>query len=376
MARGMGTIRRLPSGSYQARLYIGNRRHCRAFEKRSHAVRWLKTMRVHKIDVEAGARYPAALAQDVTYEELVPELLEHYRSGARRVYTPRTLRSYELQLARLEAYWGRRRVTLTRAVDVDRWVASMRREGLATSTIRHQLDRLSQLHRLARRRGYLANLPCSIERPRLVLRSERRALDEDQVDALVAAAAWDDDPQVLAVVLLASDAGLRRAEIHRLMGQDVRLEAGYLHVAVRGEGDRTKSGRGRNVPILTDRLREVLGVLPLERGRRVVVEGRLGGRSPDAVSSLVGIAWTRAGLEGRPRLHELRHRFATRLAEGNRVSAEKLRRWMGHRTLSVTQGYFHVDAAAPAGAGDALEGKPLPRRPAAKVVRLPRRRRR
>src|SRR5262245_42531172 len=104
--------------------------------------------------------------------------------------------------------------------------------------------------------GHLARVPCQIKRPRLVSRSERDAVAEPAMEALVGAASRLQDPRPVAVILLAGDAGLRAEEICRLRWSDV--QEGYLHIAVRGEDDRTKSGRSRDVPILTQRLRDAL----------------------------------------------------------------------------------------------------------------------
>jgi integrase len=348
--RGMGSVTRLPSGSWRGVIYIAGRQERKTYPTREMALRWLREMRLRKVEEESGAVERRTVDQTVTYGALAARLLEWMASGSDRVHTQRTLESYRQQVKQMLTEWRDRRIARTKTRDIEAWKVKLRSEGYSTSTIRHRLDALSKFHKFAVAMAYLPRVPTEIKRPRLVCRSERDAVSEQEMAALVSAAKGLIDPRPLAVILLAGDAGLRASEICRLRWSDTR--EGYIHVAVRGEQDRTKSGRSRDVPILTVRLREALEALP-HSDIGLVVSGC---QTRWSVRRLVLSPW-RAILGGSPQAHRLRHRFASRCANLG-VPAFKLMRWMGHATLDVTQRYYHDDFAVDRWVGSGLECAP------------------
>jgi len=359
VSRGAGSFARFRD-QWRGSINICGQRIRKVLPTRDDAKAWLQDRRREKAAREIGPG--ASSNRKLTYGTLIPELEDWYRDGARRAYTDKTLEGYKVELRKIEDHWGDRRIADIRTADVDAWVRQLRKDGLSTSTIRHSLDRLSALHQLAVRRGYLDRVPCAMERPRLVHLSPRKPLDADELAKLLEAAAAHHDRRVLAVVLLASDAGLRRAEIVNLRGSDVDLAGGFLHVGVRGERrDRTKAGKPREVPILTARLRRALEAFPLGDGPVLEL------RSGHGVQGMATRAWERAFGRGKAaQLHRLRHGFATRLAEAG-FEAIKVMHWMGHTSLLTTQRYLHPDARTVAQASArkfrllAGEAKPGPR---------------
>ncbi len=345
--RGSGSVSRLPSGSWRALIYVAGRRERKTYPTREMALRWLREMRLKKVEEESGADERPKTDYRLTYGMLEAGLLEWIAAGSERVHTRRTLESYRHHIKHLLEHWKERRVARTQTKDVETWKVALRREGYSTSTIRQRLDALSKFHQFALAMGHLARVPCAIKRPRLVRRSERDAVSEQEMTALVAVASRLKDPRPLAVILLAGDAGLRAEEICRLRWSDVRKD--YLHVAVRDESDRTKSGRSRDVPILTRRLRAALAALP----RSDIGPAVLGCRDRWSVRRLASQVW-RAALGSPAQVHRLRHRFASRCANLG-VSAFKLMRWMGHATLDVTQLYYHDDLEVDRAVGPGLE---------------------
>ena len=171
-------------------------------------------------------------------------------------------------------------------------------------------------------------------------------LREDQLEGLLGALAHH--PMARAYVLLLSESGARcESEALHLRWEDVRLDEGFLWLASGRDGHRTKSGKGRWVP-LTSRLRQALQehaaqfrlrsqspwVFHLTRGSRR-------GQRAREYRTTVKAAAKRAGLPGAWRLHDLRHRRVTTwLTEGkNPVHVKEA---MGHSTIQVTMGYTHL----------------------------------
>lgn len=287
---------------------------------------WLKTMRARKLLIEAGATAVPGLAEQVRFRELEETFSQRLSLGFKRPPTARTLESYRSELRELMVWWGPRRVSATTEREVQAYTAKLRGEGFSTSTIRHRLDRLSQIMRYAAEQRLIAREPCRVARPGITLKSRPAAVADGEVSKMATAATGN----ALAVILLAADAGLRRDEIRRLQRGDIQTD--HIHVAVRGEADRTKSGKGRDVPILTDRLAAALKD----------ADWRHWPRSGWSVASLATPVWNASVGPGRARLHELRHRFVTSLLAAG-VPLARVQGWAGHSTPAVTMRYAHLD---------------------------------
>jgi len=313
-------------GGYRASIYISGRREQKVLPTKPEAAAWLKIMRARKLMIEAGATAVPGLAEQVRFRELAEPMERRLEIGFRRPPTKATLSSYKLELARVIEWWGPRRVSATTERDVQAYTAQLRAAKLSTSTIRHRLDRLSQLMSYALEQRLIASIPCRVPRPSITLTSTPEAVTDAQVAAMAKAAKGN----ALAVILLAADAGLRRDEIRRLRPEDVRLD--HVHVAVRGEGDRTKSGRGRDVPILTKRLGKAIRA----------VDWKAWPRSAWSVATVATAPWSAVMGPGRARLHALRHRFVTSLLAAG-VPLARVQGWAGHSTPTVTMRYAHLD---------------------------------
>jgi integrase len=178
-------------------------------------------------------------------------------------------------------------------------------------------------------------------------------LDNDQYGKLLEAC--HGRPMLSLYVTTLGEAGLRcDSEALYLRWEDVDLEKGFLWIASGRDGHRTKSGKGRWVPMtLTLRAamrghfakfrfatyggRGSLWVFHHVSTRRHAKAGERLGHLRRAFENAV----KRAGLPPDLHQHDLRHRRVTTwLADGADVA--KVREAMGHADLRTTMGYTHL----------------------------------
>jgi integrase/recombinase XerD len=261
--------------------------------------------------------------------------------AARRA--PRTVDAYRRDLSALSAWLGRSPSTAT-ADDLERWVAELRADGLAATTIARRVAATRSFFRHQLLLGARTDNPAAdLALPRRTRRVPR-TLSVGEVERLIEAAdgvtprAFRDR----ALVELLYGAGLRVSEAVGLERAGVELEQRLVRVTGKG-------GKERIVPIgreAADALRRYLG-----RGRPHL-ERR---QRPELFLNAQGGALTRAGaflilrrlaaLAGlepeRVHPHLLRHSFATHLLEGG-ADLRSVQEMLGHADLSTTEIYTHV----------------------------------
>ena len=261
--------------------------------------------------------------------------------AARR--SPRTVDAYRRDLASLARSCGGNVGTAT-VDDLERWLASMRAEGLAPSTLARRVSAVRTYFRHLDLIGVRADNPAAaIKLPRRG-RGLPRVLSPAETERLIEAATGS-SPRTLrdrALVELLYGAGLRVSEAVGLEKGAIDLEARIVRVLGKG-------GKERLVP---------LGRPAAEATRRYLALGRphLDRRyRPDLFLNARGGALTRAGaflilrrlaekagLEpGRVHPHLLRHSFATHLLEGG-ADLRSVQEMLGHADLGTTERYTHV----------------------------------
>lgn len=242
---------------------------------------------------------------------------------------------------------------------IDAWYAQRRLEAEAQERSQAWVNRPVSLLRTmlnwAVERGYLASAP------RFTIDSEdysrwRRVSPEEEQRLLAVA-----DPVLRALLILALDTGARKGEMLALRVGDVDLGAGVI----RFRGETTKSDKTRDVPILTNRLREVLGWLQRDaKGHSRPPQAKLILDASGSPLADFRYHWNRArllayghtphydsldkGLTDACRAqiaaidlhwHDLRHEFACRLDDRG-VALGKIQRLLGHANIATTERYL------------------------------------
>jgi integrase/recombinase XerD len=276
-------------------------------------------------------------------ENVLDEDVERYLLllAARR--SPRTVDAYRRDLTSLASFRGGPVGDATRE-DVERWLASMRAAGLASTTLSRRASAVRSYFRHLTLIGTkLENPAAAIELPRRPKKLPR-ALSPGEMERLIDAAAGT-MPRALrdhALVELMYGAGLRVSEA-------VGLEKGAVDIDDRIVRVVGKGGKERLVPLGRPAAEAVRRYLALGRPhldrrfrQELFLNARGGALTRAGAFLILRKLADKAGLEpARVHPHLLRHSFATHLLEGG-ADLRSVQEMLGHADLGTTERYTHV----------------------------------
>jgi integrase len=302
-----------------------------------------------RIDTE---RVPTGAIR-LTLAEAVARTIDAAEAGGAK---PSTLGTYR-SLARVHVvYVGDLDMDRVRAEDVERLIATVRRNGAGPHVVRAVLQLVGMTFRHGVRRGWCSHNPVEgLERRRPAPPAPIRFLDLGELERLFAALGGQDR----VIVMTAALAGLRLGELLALTWRDIDWLAGRIRVQrnyTRGRFGTPKSGRGRSMPLASRLATE----LELHSQRsRFTDDDALVFAHPSTAGPLDGsalrkrfkTALRRAGVRD-VRFHDLRHSFATSCAAAG-VPPRTLQEWLGHSDLGMVTRY--ADYAAQPDEADWLE---------------------
>ncbi len=237
-------------------------------------------------------------------------------------------------------------------------MATKQREGLSARTVQYIHAVLRRALGEAETWGLVGRNVAKLVRPPQVRKPEVRALDREEVAAMLKAA---EKERLYPLIYTALTTGLRLGELLALTWGDIDLDAGQLHVK------RTRRRTGTVAPPKTDAGRRSV---PLPEPTREVLRSH---RETQAAERAEACAWEQVDLvfttqEGRPLLHRfvqrvwyrvldkaevdrcgfhhLRKTYTTMLAE-NGVPPRAAQQLLGHSNVRVTlEAYTHVSKHA------------------------------
>ena len=286
--------------------------------------------------------------------------LEHLAKERRA--SPRTVEAYGFAAGRyigfLETHRGE---ALTvgdlsgiTAGEIRAWLANLRQgeRPLSPRSLSQALSAIRTFHRFLDRRMDTPNSAVALVRGPRVKPSAPRPVTEDQARGLLAEPSLDPDRESWeasrdeAVLTLLYGCGLRISEALSLKRSDAPLGSS---LRILGKGSKT-----RIVPVLPQVAAAVeayLAEMPfvLEPEEPLFRAKRGGPLSPRHVQATVQMLRGRLGLPDTATPHALRHSFATHLL-GAGADLRSIQELLGHASLSTTQRYTQVDAAALMGA--------------------------
>ena len=272
--------------------------------------------------------------------------------------SPRTLEAYGFAAGRYIAFLQQHRGEAISVPDlggitpgeVRAWLAHLRSgdHPLSPRSLSQALSAIRTFHRFLDRRLDTPNASLALVRGPRVKPGAPRPVTEDQAAGLLAEPGLDPDREDweaardTAVLTLLYGCGLRISEGLSLKRSDAPL--GDL-LRITGKGSKT-----RMVPVLPavrEAVDAYLAALPfaLEADDALFRAKRGGPLSPRHVQATVQGLRGRLGLPASATPHALRHSFATHLL-GAGADLRSIQELLGHASLSTTQRYTEVNAAA------------------------------
>ena len=256
---------------------------------------------------------------------------------------PRTVDAYRRDLQQLAA-WRRGPVAGTTTEELERWLAALRAEGVAASTVARRIAALRAFFKHQMLLGVREDNPAAaLQLPKRARRLPK-TLSPGEAERLIDAAAGT-TPRAMrdrALVELLYGAGLRVSEVTGLHRRSVDLEERLVRALGKGSKERV-------VPLgrpAVDALRRyvAMGRPHLDRRNRpeLFLNARGGPLTRAGAFLILRRLAEKAGLDPqRVHPHLLRHSFATHLLEGG-ADLRSVQEMLGHADLSTTQIYTHV----------------------------------
>lgn len=282
--------------------------------------------------------------------------LEHLAHERRA--SPRTLEAYGFATARYLAFLQQHRgealsvaaMGTISPAEVRAWLAHLRTgdHPLSPRSLSQALSAIRTFHRFLDRRMDTPNAAISLVRGPRVKPGAPRPVTEDQAQGLLAEPGLDPDREDWeaardqAVLSLLYGCGLRISEALSLKRSDAPL-ADMLRIT--GKGSKTRMVPV--LPVVREAVTAYVAELPfvVDADAALFRAKRGGPLSPRHVQATVQTLRGRLGLPDSATPHALRHSFATHLL-GAGADLRSIQELLGHASLSTTQRYTEVDAAA------------------------------
>lgn len=216
---------------------------------------------------------------------------------------------------------------------IDRYKSQRLEDGIAPATLRKELFVLSAILSMAVKYGYLEhNIMRDADRVRIPDR-DPLFLTPDQVRKFLNSSSEEFRP--LAMVYLYC--GLRRDEAFDITWDDVDFKSGILTI----RAATAKSKRTRTIPIHPELREELLMQKNRHPETQYVFPGMYGKRRVTCQKAF-RIAISRAGLNSKLRLHDLRHTWASNcIASG--IDPITVKEWGGWSSIKLLDIYGHPD---------------------------------
>ncbi len=265
--------------------------------------------------------------------------------AAERGASENTLQSYRRDLEDACMFLTAKKAPLETAErrDLETYLASLARRGLAPSSISRRVSSLRQFYHFLFTENIRKDDPAStLETPKQKRRLPK-SLSQEDIEKLLTQAHSEDDLRLTAMLELLYASGLRVSELVTLPASTLRKTANNAtpFLIIRGKGNKE-----RMVPLHDSAIEAVNQYAATQQNESPFLfpsgakEGHL---TRQRFAQLLKALAVRAGLD--PELispHTLRHSFASHLLSGG-ADLRVIQELLGHSDISTTQIYTHVE---------------------------------
>jgi integrase len=331
----MASIKKRPDGKWRARFRdIEGREHAKHFGRKVDGQAWL--------DRESSKLVTGTWVEPKTAKMTLGEWCDTWLLGY-ATNRKSTVKSARVHAKRIKAKFGTRPIGSIRPSEIKNWMAELKAEGLADSTVYGLHRRLSQVFSDAVHDGIVPRSPVSRRTSPGAPRQRPYVATTEQVWAL-----YDTLPDNFhPVVLLGAFAGLRVAEIAALRVTDVDFMRGIISPAIQYPDEPLKTDMSKTPIPIPHEVALELNQIPAEWGSSTLVVGAYG-RPVAPYTIETAFRSARATVQGLPegfRIHDLRHYYASLLiAAGLDIKTVQARlRHASAKTTLDTYGHMWPD---------------------------------
>ena len=270
-----------------------------------------------------------------------------HRLKVEKSYSEHTLRGYSADLNAYSAFLEGRDSGITGASvrDLRGFLAKLRAEGLARSTIARKVSAIRSLYKFLYRQGTIEQNPAAALRTPRQEKKLPQFLTVSEIDRLMEApdtSEWA-GARDRAMLETLYGGGLRVSELVGLDDDDVELSSGIARVRGKGKKERLAPLGQTAAECIRDYRRKRAKVDLSKKDDRALFINAVDGRRLTArsVRRVLRKRLLEAGLDGSLSPHDLRHSFATHLLQ-NGADLRSVQELLGHEHLSTTQIYTHL----------------------------------
>ena len=229
--------------------------------------------------------------------------------------------------------------------DLSNFVIFLSLNGLKTTSIRRKLSTIKSFYSFLEEENLASNIVDEDVSVQKIAKNLPKFLTKNEIQKLLnATKKGDEDVFAYAVLNLLFSSGIRVSELVNLKLKNFKIEEKLLMVTGKGIKDRYVPLRDEAIYAINDYLKKVRNLIPRPLIDKEILFLNKNGRkyNRNSIYYLVRKYASIANIQKEISPHVLRHTFATVLIN-NGASVRHVQEMLGHKNVSTTEIYTHVD---------------------------------
>ena len=230
--------------------------------------------------------------------------------------------------------------------DLSNFVIFLSLNGLKTTSIRRKLSTIKSFYSFLEEENLASNIVDKDVSVQKIAKNLPKFLTKNEIQKLLNVTKKGDEEDVFAyaVLNLLFSSGIRVSELVNLKLKNFKIEEKLLMVTGKGIKDRYVPLRDEAIYAINDYLKKVRNLIPRPLIDKEILFLNKNGRkyNRNSIYYLVRKYASIANIQKEISPHVLRHTFATVLIN-NGASVRHVQEMLGHKNVSTTEIYTHVD---------------------------------